>query len=169
MSPNVGVDLQKLMQECHQTQLVFGIILQQALLPWPSTPFLTPHIFTPGVTTFYVESGRLSATKTQNTNLGATGTSFGLGNPGGNMFNITANKSLKIDSLALNLNTTNTVNVNVYAKAGSYISGSQANLAAWTLIQSQKVVGKGIGKESKVRIWVVMLFLLACRYLYSSK
>lgn len=112
--------------------------------------FNTPYLY-PGVTTFYVESGRLGATKNQNTNLGATGTSYGLGNPGGNMFNITANKSLKIDSLALNLNTTNTVNVNVYAKVGSY-SGSQTNPAAWTLIRSQKVVGKGIGKESRINM-----------------
>jgi len=112
--------------------------------------FNTPYLY-PGVTTFYVESGRLSSTKNQTTNIGATGTSFGLGNPGGNMFNITANKSLKIDSLALNLNTTNTVNVNVYAKVGSYV-GSQTNPAVWTLIQSQKIVGKGVGKESRINM-----------------
>jgi len=112
--------------------------------------FNTPFLF-PGVTRFYVESGRLSGTKFQTTNIGPSGTTFGTGLPGGNMFNITANKSLKIDSLALNLNTSNTVNVNVYAKVGSYV-GSQTNSAAWTLIRSQKVVGKGIGKESRINM-----------------
>lgn len=111
-----------------------------------NTPFLNP-----GVTTFYVESGRLSSTKSQTTNIGPSGTTFGTGIQGGNMFNITANKSLKIDSLALNLNTANTVTVNVYAKVGSY-AGSQTNAAAWTLIRSQKVVGKGIGKETRINM-----------------
>jgi PKD repeat protein len=112
--------------------------------------FNTPFLY-PGSYTFYVESGRLSGTNFITTGLSNVGTNFGAGNPGGNMFNITANKSLKVDSIALNLNTTNVVTVNVYAKAGTY-SGFQGSPAAWTLIKTQKVTGKGIGKETRVNL-----------------
>jgi PKD repeat protein len=101
-----------------------------------------------GTVTYYVESARLGNTKTITTGITAGGSWFGGGVQSGNMFNVTANKTLIIDSLSLNINNFNTITVNVYVKTGTF-AGSQTNPSAWTLIRTVSgIVAKGIGNRT---------------------
>ena len=107
-----------------------------------NTPFLYG-----GTTTYYVESARLGATKSLATGITAGGSWFG-NVQSGNMFNITANKTLILDSMSLNINHYNPITVNVFIRSGTYV-GYQTNASAWTLIRTvTSVASKGIGNRT---------------------
>lgn len=103
-----------------------------------------------GRTRYYVESVKLGDKTLLSTGMSGT---YWFGNiQSGNMFDITAKKSLILDSFSLNVNNYNTIQVNVYAKTGSY-SGYQTSSGAWTLIKSiQGIQAKGLGNKTNVNM-----------------
>ncbi|MFN5984113.1 MAG: fibronectin type III domain-containing protein, partial [Fluviicola sp.] len=87
-------------------------------------------------------TGLISATTSSN-NPGTLATTQAGGNGcnNGNMFNLTSAASpITITSLDITPNTTGAQTVAVYYKTGTYI-GSEANLAAWTLVGNYPITG----------------------------
>lgn len=111
--------------------------------------FNTP-ILPYGRTKYYIESVKLGDPIFFTT--GLTGT-YWFGNiQSGNMFDISAKKTLIIDSFSLNVNNFSSIQVNVYIKSGSY-SGYQTNASAWTLIKSiQGIQAKGLGNRTNINL-----------------
>ncbi len=111
----------------------------------------TPFLYV-GSTTYYVESARLGKGKTLSTGLTAGGYWFG-NIQSGNMFDITNNKTLVIDSFSVNVNHVNVLStINVYVKTGTF-AGYETNSSAWTLIKTvTSVQAKGIGNHTIIKM-----------------
>ncbi|MDT8413606.1 MAG: T9SS type A sorting domain-containing protein [Vicingaceae bacterium] len=67
----------------------------------------------------------------------------------GNMFDITANTDVIIETFAVTVGTNATIEI--YARAGSFV-GNNTNSAGWTLVGTGNVVGAGVGNPVEVPV-----------------
>jgi len=80
----------------------------------------------------------------------------------GNMFNLTTlGSSITVNGLDVNVDS-GAVTIDVYIKTGTYV-GFDTNAAAWTLVSTTVVTGKGAGSQTAVN---VTPFTLAANTLY---
>ncbi len=110
--------------------------------------FNTPKIAAPSTVTYYAAGVKHSGDSALN--FGIAGSNYaGPGLKGGNMFDIVVNKPVTIDSLAVHLNLSNTQEVVIYVKQGSY-STSVTTPGAWTLLDRVKVRARNFGSATNV-------------------
>lgn len=75
-------------------------------------------------------------------------TSFAGGNgQAGNMFDLVGRKTIDITSLDIHTVSTNTVNVVIWTRSGSYV-GHEAGSAGWTKVVDTSVLGQGISNRT---------------------
>lgn len=114
------------------------------------TIYNTPFLYG-GTTTYWVESVRYGANSKLSTGISSSGYWFG-NTQSGNMFDITANKTLIIDSLAVNAYTSAVISANIYYRVGTY-AGYQTNSSAWTLAKTVTgIQAKNIGQKTIVNM-----------------
>lgn len=104
---------------------------------------------------FYVLSTRLGSDESISTGLFG---SFWYGNiNSGNMFDVIASKPILLDSVALNINNFNKIQVRIFQKLKSY-KGFEKDSTRWTLLKTIKEVNaKGIGKETMISLGPLIL------------
>src|SRR3989344_5256278 len=115
----------------------------------PLNPTVTTNVLNicSGASSAMISANALSLTNASlaTTQVGGNGCS------GGNMFNITTNtNSIILTSLDVTPEVTNTQNVSVYYKTGTYL-GSETTAGAWTLIGTYPITGTA-GANSNVDI-----------------
>ena len=79
-------------------------------------------------------------------------TTFAAGNgSNGNMFDVTVNQPVTIDSFNINNSSTGNINVDIYYRLGTYV-GHETTAADWTLLGSATVASQGTGNPTSCPI-----------------